>query len=54
MSDDSKGDLPKRENKAQRKVDQEKAARRESDSFSVPDRPGRPKGENGYNYNREN
>jgi hypothetical protein len=50
---DQPDELPKRTDKAQRKADQERAARVERDSFSVPDRPGRPKGEDGYNYNRE-
>jgi hypothetical protein len=48
------GGLPRRTDKAQRKADQAKAARIERDSFSVPDRPGRPKGRNGYNYDRGN
>lgn len=40
--------LPKRENKEQRQKDQDAAARAErGGSFSVPDRPGRPKGDYG-------
>lgn len=54
MAKDDNSDLPKRINKAQRQTEQAKAAEVERESFSVPDRPGRPKGENGYNYNREN
>ena len=47
-------DLPKRENKEQRRKDQAKAAhdeRVELESFGVPDREGRPKGD--YNYERD-
>jgi hypothetical protein len=44
-------DLPKRENKEQRKQEQKRAAEIERESFSVPDRPGRPKGD--YNYERD-
>lgn len=51
--DASTGGLPKRINKAARHKAQERAARVERGSFSIPDRPGRPKGHDGYNHNRD-
>lgn len=46
--DSGSDDLPERKNKEQRKADQARAARIETDSFSVPDRPGRPHGDYGH------
>lgn len=40
--------LPQRTGKEQRKADQARADRIERDSFSVPDRPGRPRGDYGH------
>jgi hypothetical protein len=48
-------DLPKRENKDQRKTDQAKDAKVERDSFSVPDRfaDRRKDGQGSYDSNRD-
>lgn len=48
-------DLPKREDKAQRQADQERAARIERESFSVPDRfaDRRAPGTGSYGHERD-
>lgn len=55
---DESSDLPKRENKEQRRADQEKAARAERvnrDSFSVPDKfaDRRAPGTGSYGHERD-
>lgn len=46
--DTGSDELPERTGKGQRRADQAHAARIERDSFSVPDRPGRPHGDYGH------